>query len=240
MDEKLKQRLTGAAILIALLVLVVPELFRGQNRSEPPKGDVLPNAQPNALPRRAVTIQLQQTAGDAGGGTGSSSGAATLAVSAEQHPDPAAAAAAEQRAVATSAAAAEAVEAARTREGGQTAAGVPAGSPAPAAAGNAAAVHSPANPPTAARAAPTPASRTATAPAGAGWYIQLGVFAQRANAERLLKQASAKGLEVTLNGPDARGQYRVRGVTQKDHSAAQRTLQKVQAAGFPGNLIQAP
>lgn len=227
MDEKLKQRLTGAAILIALLVLVVPELFRGQNRSEPPKGDVLPNAQPNALPRRAVTIQLQQTAGDAGGGTGSSSGAATLAVSAEQHPDPAAAAA-------------EAVEAARTREGGQTAAGVPAGSPAPAAAGNAAAVHSPANPPTAARAAPTPASRTATAPAGAGWYIQLGVFAQRANAERLLKQASAKGLEVTLNGPDARGQYRVRGVTQKDHSAAQRTLQKVQAAGFPGNLIQAP
>jgi len=54
METRLKERLTGAAILVALIVLVVPELFHGQHQ------DVASNTSSSGEgpPVRSYTIDL--------------------------------------------------------------------------------------------------------------------------------------------------------------------------------------
>ena len=56
MENRLKERLTGAAILVALIVLLVPEMFHGQRR------DVAGNAGSSGEgpPMRSYTIDLMQ------------------------------------------------------------------------------------------------------------------------------------------------------------------------------------
>ena len=69
MDSSLKQRLVGAVILVALVVIVVPEFLRGK---APPQGEpiLLPgrstetaaNADANA-PLRSVTVDMRESVG---------------------------------------------------------------------------------------------------------------------------------------------------------------------------------
>src|SRR5579862_6004329 len=54
METRLKERLTGAAILVALIVLVVPELFHGQSRESTPGA----GSSGEGPPVRSYTIDL--------------------------------------------------------------------------------------------------------------------------------------------------------------------------------------
>ncbi|MFT3904913.1 MAG: SPOR domain-containing protein [Steroidobacteraceae bacterium] len=269
MEDKLKQRLTGAAILIAIVVLVVPELFRGQARNDTPQK----NTQTTALPQRSVTIQLQDAPSNPSAESGgASSGNVGMAVAAEQHPAPEAAAAAEQQDEATSAAAAAATAAAAEAARAQNPAALPADTAAVApttqapedsarstaaaqssgaakaaataqpgaARSGAARPEAPKPEPVARPAASSAASTPSNSTGRSGWSVQLGVFSQRENAERLRKQASGKGMTVEISGPDQRGLYRVRSEIQSDRAAAQRWQQRAQGLGFAGALTQQP
>src|ERR1700729_868024 len=59
METRLKQRLTGAAILVALVVMLVPESFHGQ------RGDIPASASSSGEgpPERSYTIDLSDLAG---------------------------------------------------------------------------------------------------------------------------------------------------------------------------------
>jgi cell division septation protein DedD len=62
MDNRLKERLTGAAILVALVVMLVPEMFHGQ------RGDVaaLAGSSGEGPPLRSYTIDLSNSPTRAG------------------------------------------------------------------------------------------------------------------------------------------------------------------------------
>ena len=55
MEQRLKERLTGAAILVALIVLIVPELFHGHRRRSRRQGGCSSSEGP---PMRSYTIDL--------------------------------------------------------------------------------------------------------------------------------------------------------------------------------------
>ncbi|HXN09927.1 MAG TPA: SPOR domain-containing protein [Steroidobacteraceae bacterium] len=177
MENRLKERLTGAAILVALIVLVVPELFRGQ-RDAPPGGA---RGAADGPAVRSYVIDLK----DSG-----------------VHD----AAAAPAQPAMTAATAAAAVVA------------PPVAAPAPGAA--------PAVPPV--------NSAPASAP---GWSVQLGLFAQRENAQRLLQAAQSKGFAVSISGADANGRYRVHLTGLADRAAAENLQARLRAQGFAAAIV---
>src|ERR1019366_682755 len=140
MENRLKERLTGAAILVALIVLLVPEMFHGQ------RSDVAASAGSSGEgpPVRSYTIDL-------------SNGSARTAPL--------------QSTPATSAS---------NAAGEATAQPAP---PAPPATHADTALSEAAKPPPTASAAGNAAASAHAA--AAGWSVQLGLFAQRDNAERL-------------------------------------------------------
>jgi DedD protein len=72
--------------------------------------------------------------------------------------------------------------------------------------------------------------------------IQLGSFASRANAERLVQELKAKGYAAFLTGSANGGRklYRVRVGPASDHASAQAQAAKLRAAGHPGSLTPYP
>lgn len=67
MEDRVKERLTGAAILVALVVLVVPEMFGG--RAAPVAVSAATRASEDAAPLRSYTIELDPARGSALPGT---------------------------------------------------------------------------------------------------------------------------------------------------------------------------
>jgi cell division septation protein DedD len=212
LQDHLKERLTGAAILVIVVVLLVPELFRG-----PPGALPKPGASAAAGPPvRSYTIDLRDTAATQPPG----------ASAAPPANSPATAPGAPPQALPNSPAAA---------------------APAPPAAASSAA---PATPPgtaaplsAAAPAAPKPATAAPGAHAGTtkgGWTVQVGSFARRDYAERMVKQVSAKGFAVEVAGPDDHGLYRVRSAPQAERAAAMALKQKMQASGLKPIVNTAP
>jgi DedD protein len=220
METRLKERLTGAAILVALIVLVVPELFHGQHE------DVAANTSSSGEgpPVRSYTIDLSNgsarkaplqstdSAGESTAGTTPASGsAAPNAPSAPSSP-----AASTASPATTAMPAAPAVSAPKTK---------PAAVPAPAPA------LSPAP-------APTPPSHAASKSASAGsWSVQLGLFASRDNAERLLKSAQGKGFSVSVSEADGKGLYHVVANGLADRGAAQTLQGRLQTQGFQAAVV---
>jgi len=82
----------------------------------------------------------------------------------------------------------------------------------------------------------------APAPAGAGWTVQLGTFASRANAERLVHELKAQGFTAfsTETGSGGRELYRVRVGPAADRASAEALGAKLRAAGHTGTLTQRP
>jgi DedD protein len=210
MDTRLKERLTGAAILVALVVMLVPEMFHGQ------RADVTAAASSSGEgpPVRSYTIDLsnsptrsgplQSTAVNGGG------------ASDDTKPKPSTAAQPEPSSAATSAAA----------------------EPAPA---------KPAIAPSRAQIAAVDSSGGSHAPAApshnpsqGGWAVQLGLFAKRDNAERLLHSAQAKGFAVSVASADAKGRYRVYAGAMADRAAAEAYAQRLKQQGLPAAVIAAP
>jgi cell division septation protein DedD len=240
MENRLKERLTGAAILVALVVMLVPEMFHGQ------RGDIAasPGSSGDGPPVRSYTIDLSN----------SPSGSAPLqstpvtAANAGSDDKPAAA----PQPAATNAAAANAAASSATPAnmpaadvpGSAHAASAPTASPAPArapvaaSAAAATAVVAKAQP-----AAPASNTRPASAAhnlASGGWAVQLGLFAKRDNAERLVHSAQAKGFEVSVSAADARGLYRVYAGGMTDRAAAESYAQRLKDQGLPAAVIAAP
>lgn len=223
METRLKERLTGAAILVALIVLVVPELFHGQrpdvaaNTGSSGEGPPLRSYTIDLSNGSARTAPLQSTdsAGETAPGTTPTSG------STASTPGAAAAATA----------------------GAATPPPVPTpGTAMPAANTGPAAAASPApkaKPP--AVAASVPAAPLNHAPAktasAASWSVQLGLFASRDNAERLMHSAQSKGFPVSVSDADGKGLYHVVTTGLADRAAAQTLQGRLQTQGFQAALV---
>ncbi len=181
MQDHLKERLTGAAILVVVVVLLVPEMFRGR----PVAGIDRSGNSLEGPPLRSYTIDLRDSP-------------------AAQPP------------------AMTAMPAMPVRPA--AAAGIDAAAPAQASGATVPEAPAPAH------AAPAPVAQASAAVAG--WTVQVGSFARRDFAERMVKQVRAKGFAVEVAGPDGRGLYRVRSAPGPDRSAALALKQKMQSRGL--------
>ncbi len=214
MEQRVKERLTGAIILVGVTVLLVPEMFRGDQRE--PTAAATP-ANPAGPPLQSYTIDL---------------GAVPAAV----RPAATASATAMPPAAAPPAAAspAAASPAAAPLAAAPPAAVPPTAPPAVAAPDPTPEAAAPAH------TAPPPASNTrssATASAG-DWVVQVGSFSKRENAARMVQQAAKQGVRLAIAAPDERGLYRVRTALQPDRETVIELQQQLAAKGFKGMIAR--
>jgi DedD protein len=204
-----KERLTGAIILVALIVLLVPELLGGPVRSATRALAVTSSAE--EPPLRSYTINLADD--------GHSRGAAAQ-TSGPQQPAPVAPASAP-----TADGAAPAPTPAPQSTPGDQAAEPARAAPPPAEPG--------AGPGTATPATPQPSTG-----ASGALMVQLGSFASRANADRLARQVRTQGFQVSVSqGSSGRHLYRVRVGPAPDRAAATALVQQLHAAGHSGSVV---
>ncbi len=230
MQDPLKERLTGAAILVVVVVLAVPEMFRGRQGAAAPA--IPPSA--SALPLRTVTV-VDGAPASAGP---PSSGATMVPEQAAAQP-PGTAPSAVLSSSPTTPLPAAAVTATPVSPAPASAAPAPASEAPQAPAGVAMQHGSSAGERPAPTAGPRPAApRPAGHPAapagqaGTGWAVQVGSFRARELAERMAREVHAKGFRVHVVGPDARGLYRVRSALLPDREAAQALRQQMVARGL--------
>lgn len=226
----MKERLTGAIILVALIVLLVPELLSGP---------------PSVTPARAPSGRAGTAATSAGSapvhsytlplGAGERIHAAAIPAVAPAQADPAA------KPLATVAGAvtpnSATVRPAGPRRGRITSTPATRGAPA----------------------APRPRTRPATkpvpptahpaarhtrpmqrAPARSRWVVQLGVFAVHADAMRLRKRVRARGIPVRVTTLRLGGRrlWRVRTGTVRGRSAGLALVRRVRGLGLKGELLR--
>ncbi len=286
----MKERLTGAIIVVALLVLLVPELLTGPEPrspaqaagaegtqlrsytidlqadgtgqpgrpmlpgaavSEDPVGEATPDGEAASPPVASVTAPVDDATRAQGRPMGS--GADSFAAAAESGPSGGAKAPADSAKVAGSSELAGSSSASAEDERPRSAFGPNARpQPAPTSAGKAdsatasskaAAAKAEAQKAesakaeaTRAEAARTAASKPAATQAGGskGWAVQLGVFGNRDNADRLARQVKGSGFPVLLSessGKDGKKLYWVRVGPAPDHAAAVALSARLKAAG---------
>jgi len=227
MDEALKARLIGAAVLVALAVLLIPELLSGR---KPAGGDEgLP---PGSRGTRTFTIELD---GGAGPAPASTSGPAVSKVPAatagparaalappattgtDAGPVPAATSPADSVAMPGTAAAAAGVPSA--------AQAAPLPHPGPAGAGS----------------APTPPARppVTTSPARGGWAVQVGAFGSVATAEKMADQLRSAGYRAYLSPVQRSGKTltRVRVGPEAERARAEGLAASLKARGLPATVV---
>ena len=204
-DARVKERLTGAIILVVFLVLLVPELLSGPGRSSgaPTHATTADGGQ-----MRSYTIDL---ADDSGAPRSTS---APVVESPTPAPAPEADTGSAESADAQSNAPSE-----------------------PPAASEPVAPQKAAPPPS-----PPPRAAAAGAPAKGGWFVQVGVFASRENADRLSRQLKGKGFAVIIDESSGPGKrlYRVRVGPEGDRAAALSLGARLRAAGHSGSVIPGP
>jgi len=229
MDSRAKQRLTGAVILVALFVLLVPELLTG------PKDAVAP-ATPEEEGLRRYTIDLNAPAAS-GAQQASEPGLSLPPVASPQATTPGD----NDRAQPGEAAAPEQIPdtpAPNTR------------TPAPAAVAQSPA-QAPARPapatteqPGVRPLPPPPAAQTSRdsgkPPVAAGSFVvQLGSFSSKQNAEKLTRDMTAKGFAtfiapITTNGREL---YRVRVGPTRDRASAGALAAQLKRMGQSGSIV---
>jgi DedD protein len=212
-DTLVKERLTGAIILVALVVVLVPELLSGPIRPAARAHAPAPSAE--EPPLRSYTINL---ADESHGDTSS------LEMQPASTPSPPAPAVEPAAAPGKPQPAPAAAPAARSEPMTPPVAAV--STPAPAA---------PAPHP----AAPPPPAASPVAATGAGAYVvQLGSFANRANADRLAKQVHGLGYPVSVSrGSTGRRLYRVVVGPARDHASAEQVATKLRAQVHSGTVV---
>lgn len=233
----MKERLTGAIILVALLVLLVPELLTGPGPANPVAG----NGTTESGQMRSYTIDLAEGANTRRSATLPPVEAPMPAPAgpqdggSEPEPiDPGTAGVLEAADEAAQAAPLAADDAAPERRASRP--------PTESVREPAAAVAERAPP--APAVVPPPPTRVvkADAPAGKGWMVQLGSFASRENATRLAGQLKDKGFAANVNETTGSGKrlYRVRVGPEADRAAAEALRAKLRAAGHAGTLVAYP
>jgi DedD protein len=184
MDRRVKERLVGASILVALIVLIVPELLSGPTPS--PVIDRPPVSTPE--PVRNVTVDLVPSKVPAPSGI---------------------------------------------PPGGIPSSGIPAGAEAAGANAPSVPLESAPPPPTSAATGAKPAV------ASRAWAVQLGSFASRDNADKMLHQLRGQGFAVFIlpggSGPSLR--YRVRIGPMADRGAAAQEAAKLKSLGHVATVV---
>jgi cell division septation protein DedD len=218
-NSSVKERLTGALILIVAVVIVVPELFSGRPPPRPTTEAPDAQAADAGPPLRSYTLEL----GAAPAAQADTEPATVTEVPAETAPAPAS---------------------------------VPASTPT----ASPAAAQSPApvlpeptlpatKPPVAKAPVVTPAAKptvtgptVATATTAHGWWVQLGSFSARANADRLAGTLGSAGYSVRVSPTTKNGKelYRVLAGPADDRAAAVALQARLAAAGHKGSSLVAP
>jgi len=246
-----KERLTGAIILVVLIVLLVPELLSGPSRPAPATQAAAPSSSSSEdLPLRSYTIDLA----DESHGTTPSAGTTTNAPSQAsgpaqpstivEHPAQGASTAQQAPAVAppTEASPQESPPPPVQTE-------PPAAPPAKESArpASSAVANHPSRPPAAEK--PSAPTHMAAAPkrggaaekqaSGGGWVLQVGVFAKRANAERLVRELQEQGFrtQISENTSGGRTLWRVRTPPVAERAAAEQLSARLRAAGHVGSIV---
>jgi DedD protein len=205
MDQGLKERLVGAAVLVAIAVWLIPWVLDGPEAGlETPGTSLQLPAAEEPMPMRTQTLRLGDTP-ESSAGPAATPLTTTPASGASAEPRPAAADPAATDAEPTVVAAAEAPERV-----------APAATPAPA---------------PAATAPPKPAA----VPAATGdWLVQLGSFSAEANARRLAQQAGTYGYKAQVSSYKDGGRtlYRVRVGPQATRAAADAAASALRAHGI--------
>ncbi len=201
MESRAKQRLTGAVILVALFVLLVPELLTGPRDARP----TADNSGDEGLRRYTIDLDAQEGSGQPMAPASNDAPVALPEVATPMSAPP------EPATPATSAAA-------------------PAPAPAP----------QPAAPVTVNPMAPTNNLAAAAPRAEPGTFVvQLGSFGSRENAERLVRDMTAKGFAtfiapITSNGREL---YRVRVGPTRDRASAEALAAELKRVGQSGSIV---
>jgi DedD protein len=224
MDRRVKERLIGASILVALIVLGVPELLSGPKPaalSAKPAALLVPRAAIAPEPTRNVTVDLATSKAPANSevepagtqGSPASPGLSASAVSADEGADVAPATPVAAPPVAPPSVAPPSAVAAPAATSSSTAA--------------------PARPAAVETAVFSPISSRAA------WAVQLGSFANRANAENLSHQLKGQGFPVYVlpGGSGASVRYRVRVGPLANRDSAERTAAKLKSIGHVSSLV---
>ncbi len=244
MDTRIKERLVGAIALVAIVVIVVPELLTGPHVPAP--------APPPALaPAAQHSYSIDLTAGERGAIARSPAPAAPAPEAATAVPGAVDGPATAPGASGNRAGAVSAADAPPAAAPAPTPAAVP---PKPAAtatvatevhplaqAPSAAINHVPAAAPAAA--APAAAPRPTVPVAGAeGWVVQLGSFASKDNAESLAKGLRAKGYRAFVSEFRGSGRvlYRVRVGPEQDRARAETIAARLAHEGHHGSVAPQP
>ncbi|MFM2110374.1 MAG: SPOR domain-containing protein [Steroidobacteraceae bacterium] len=212
MDTALKHRLTGAVILVLLAVLLLPELLTGSGQTSRARAA----ADAANGEERSIRIDLTEAA---------SSPAAAAAPEAN-----------EPAAVALPVPPSPPVEA----EAAPAAPVAPATAvPAPATAVPAPAAAVPA-PVVAASAAPAAATPSAAAVPAAAYYVQIGVFENKASARNLERKLRDKGFKPVVDEIQRSGKtlHRVRVGPEADRASANALRARLETAGHKGSVVK--
>jgi DedD protein len=220
MDSRAKQRLTGAVILVAVFVLFVPELLTGPGKNTPADA-------PAEEGLRRYTIDLDAPSNPAQTTPRASEPAVVLPP--VENPMQAA------PALATPG------EAAAPEADSPAPAGVAAARPAPADTNNVSAT------PPAPRSTPPvprvetarPASAPAVPPEKGSFAVQLGSFGSRDNADRLVRDMTAKGFSAFVAPIKSNGRelYRVRVGPTRDRLQAEALATQLRRIGQTGSIV---
>jgi DedD protein len=226
MDSRAKQRLTGAVILVALFVLLVPELLRGPKNGAPPAE----TADEEGM--RSYTIDLDAPAGSAQPMSAPASAPPVVLPPVAQNP-------------------ASGTERAVPGETARVETPAPAPAPATPVVTPMAATRETTNPapaaslprPTAAPVASTPPATTkpsapAAVPKGS-FVVQLGSFGSKDNADRLVRDMTAKGFNAFVAPITSGGRelYRVRVGPTRDRASAEALAAQLRRMGQTGSIV---
>ena len=221
----MKERLTGAIILVALIVLLVPELLTGPIRT---KSAPAASATRATAPLRSYTLTL---------GAPSPADAAPATPAAQTAAQPVQASAPQSSTQTPAASGAESLAQGSEPRQAPTPQAVTAHAEAPQVSSQSA------GPESDLHGAKTPAHspvREAHAVASAGgWVVQLGSFASRQNANRLAHSLAGKGFHMSVSPARAgsRVLWRVRAGPAHDRAGAQRLAARLRALGHHGELL---
>jgi|SRR5690606_9862535 len=254
MDQGLKERLIGAAVLVAIAVVVVPWVLdgSGERGNEPVPSLSLPvPEQPLPVQRQVLNLdsdtalQPPVPAERAAAAPAADDGAKN----ADASPQPAQAAA---RGAGTSSGTSSSTAATPPREQRQAAAAEPArqtASPSSSAtsgtsgtsatSGTSTASTSPARRDTAAT-RPSASAASAAAATGA-WQVQLGSFSEEENARRLVQRVATFGYKAAVSTTRSNGRtmYRVRVGPQATREEASAVASSLSAHGFVAQVVTA-
>jgi DedD protein len=215
-ERKVKERLVGAAVLMAAAVILIPEMLSGHRESstEP----AVAQSRNDDAPIKTYTIDLSHS-------------------SSEQPPS----AVVENRAPPPEEPAAEQPTAAQPAAGDQAKPEVPQQTssvqpePQPAAQGpKPPVVEQPTAAASSARAPQHPLASSDDAPTSGRWAVQVGTFSKESNAQRLVKELRDQGQSafvMPLKSGGGATLYRVRVGPMKDRASAEAALRELKSAG---------